>query len=113
MMNTFLIREMFVWLTRVDQLSVLMGVLFLLASSIGVIYSSHMTRQMYRNLQVLQQVQDDLDSEYEKLLLEQSAWADYTRVDQLAREELNMSPPVRKNLYVVREMAQLSTGLKR
>jgi cell division protein FtsL len=109
MPSTILIREMFAWLRRFEQLSVATAVLLLSVSAIAVVYSSHMTRQMYRNLQVLHQDQDDLDSEYEKLLLEQSAWADYTRVDQLAREELNMSPPAKKNLYIVRETAQVST----
>ena len=113
MPNMFLIKEVFEWLMRFEQLSVLMILLVLLVSSVGVFYSSHMTRQMYRSLQVLQQDRDDLDSEYEKLLLEQSAWADYTRVDQLAREDLHMSPPTRSNLYVVRDMAQVPAGLKR
>jgi cell division protein FtsL len=113
MLNTFLIKEMLMWLMRFEQLSVLVLVVFVLVSSIGVFYSSHMTRQMYGSLQVLQQDQDDLDSEYEKLLLEQSAWADYTRVDQLAREELKMSAPAHKNLYVVRDMVQLAAGPKR
>jgi cell division protein FtsL len=108
MPSAMLLKEVCAWLRQFEQLSVVAVVLLLLVSSIGVIYSSHMTRQMYRSLQVLQQDQDDLDSEYEKLLLEQSAWADYTRVDQLAREELNMSAPANQNLFIVRETAQIS-----
>ena len=111
MPSTILIKEVFAWLRQFEQLSVAVVVLLLLASSIGVVYSSHMTRQMYRSLQVLQQDQDDLDSEFAKLLLEQSAWADYTRVDQLAREELNMSPPVKENLFIIREIADVSAGV--
>ena len=40
------------------------------------------------SLQTEQHASDTLDSEYEKLLLEQSVWAGYNRVDQLARETL-------------------------
>ena len=113
MPNTFLMKEVIVWLTRFEQLSVAVMVMLLLASSVGVFYSSHETRQMYRSLQVLQQDQDDLDDEYEKLLLEQSAWANYTRVDQLAREKLNMSAPASRNLYVIRESVPLPAGFRR
>jgi cell division protein FtsL len=45
---------------------------------------------------------DNLDSEYEKLLLEQSAWADYTRVDRVSRDELGMKPPLAKNMVIVK-----------
>ncbi len=71
-------------------------------SAIGVVAASHDTRRMYRDIQVLQQEQDDLESEYEKLLLEQSAWSNNSRVDQVAREDLKMVPPVVQNIVVVR-----------
>ena len=48
---------------------------------------------MYRDLQSLEKDFDDLEHEYEKLLLEESAWADYTRLDQLAHSELEMRAP--------------------
>ncbi len=71
-------------------------------SALGVSYSSHQTRNMYSELQQLEKNQDDLEHEYEKLLLEQSAWADYTRLNQLAREELEMTPPSNDELVVIR-----------
>ena len=91
------------WLVRPQQL--LSGIILVAftGSSIGVIYAAHKTREMYRQLQSLQQIQDDLDSEYEKLLLEQGAWARYVRVDQLAREELGMIPPPPESLVVIRD----------
>jgi cell division protein FtsL len=101
MHGSILFVEMKTWLSRKQYLFVAMLLLLFLASSIGVIYSAHMTRQMYSSLQSLQQEQDDLDNRYEKLLLEQSAWADYTRVDQLAREELNMIAPLGEELVIV------------
>ena len=94
MHGSLLFFEMKTWLSCKQYLFIVMLFLLFLASSIGVIYSAHMTRQMYSSLQSLQQEQDDLDNRYEKLLLEQSAWADYTRVDQLAREEWEQIFPV-------------------
>jgi cell division protein FtsL len=53
-------------------------------------------------LQELQAAQDYLDSDYERLLLEQSAWADYARIDQVSRDELHMLPPSVEDLVVVK-----------
>ena len=84
--------------------SLLGGVLSLafVFSALGVAYASYETRNMYRDLQQLEKDHDDLEHEYERLLLEQSAWADYTRLNQLAREELAMAPPDSDNLVVLR-----------
>ena len=73
----------------------------LVLSSLGVSYASHMTRNMYRDLQALEKHHDDLEHEYEKLLLEESAWADYTRLDQLAHSELGMSAPTPEETVVL------------
>ncbi len=89
------------WLLGWQQISVCMMVLLVVASALGVVYSAHLTRQHYAEIQKLERQQDFLDSEYEKLLLEQSAWADYTRVDQLSREELGMSSPDVSDIVVV------------
>ena len=94
------------WIAR-SQLLVATAILLFVASAIGVVYSAHMTRFLYADLQSLQKDADDVDSEYERLLLEQSAWADYTRIDQLAREELDMRPPAQENLVVVYNTAEV------
>jgi cell division protein FtsL len=110
MLGSNLSEEIIAWVARSEQLLVVFVVVTFLASSIAVVYSSHMTRQMYGSLQTLQHSQDDLDSEYEKLLLEQSAWAGYTRVDKLAREKLNMAAPPADELVVVKAGHNYLTG---
>ncbi len=99
--NYFVLRVV-AWLSRGEQLVVLALLLLLLASSLGVALSAHQTRQMYSRLQEIGLERDNLDSEYEKLLLEQSAWADYTRIDRVSRTELNMRAPVLKNMVIVK-----------
>jgi cell division protein FtsL len=74
----------------------------LVVSSLGVAYSSHETRNMYRDLQQLEKDHDDLEHEYEKLLLEQSAWADYTRLNRLAQDKLQMTAPAISEMVVLR-----------
>jgi cell division protein FtsL len=80
--------------------SLLCGIL--VVSALGVAYSSHQTRNMYRDLQQLEKDHDDLEHEYEKLLLEQSAWADYTRLNKLARDKLEMAAPETSEMVVLR-----------
>ena len=74
----------------------------LVVSALGVAYSSHQTRNMYRDLQQLEKDHDDLEHEYEKLLLEQSAWADYTRLNELAQDKLKMAAPETSEMVVLR-----------
>jgi cell division protein FtsL len=74
----------------------------LIVSSLGVAYASHQTRNMYRDLQQLQIDHDEIEHEYEKLLLERSAWADYTRLNGLARDKLQMTAPETSDMVVLR-----------
>ena len=89
------------WLLLWPQLSVVMLVGAVVLSSLGVVYSAHETRHGYAELQDLQARQDALDSEYEKLLLEQGAWANYSRVDQVSHNQLKMSSPKPEDIVVV------------
>ena len=90
-----------IWLVR-RQLSVGALLVLVLASAVGVSVAVHQTRQIYAGLQDVRLRSDNIDSEYEKLLLEQSAWADYARVDQVSRKELGMVSPLPDNVVVVK-----------
>ena len=102
-----LVLQCLTWLGGGWPRRVMLLMAFILASSVGVILVSHETRALYSRIQVEEHVSDNLDSEYERLLLEQSAWAGYNRVDQLAREELHMQTPRRANLVLMRRSARL------
>ena len=52
-------------------------------------------------MQELEKEQDLLDSDYERLLLEQGAWAGYARVDEVSRTELGMKAPTAKDLVLI------------
>lgn len=97
-----IIRLLFGWfLSPKPILGALLTSLFVV-SAVGVAFSAHETRNMYRDLQRLEKSHDDLEHEYEKLLLEQSAWADYTRLNELAVGELEMQPPATEEMVVLR-----------
>jgi len=97
-----LLGKLITWLSGWTQISAGLLLVVLITSALAVIYSVHLTRQQYSELQELQAARDYLDSEYERLLLEQSAWADYSRIDQLSRDALRMHPPEPQALIVVR-----------
>ena len=96
-----LLQRFILWV--IEPRRILAGIILSLvtASALAVAYSAHLTRDSYRELQRLEKSRDDLDHRYEKLLLERGAWADYSRLDQLARDELSMVPPAPDNTVVL------------
>lgn len=72
-----------------------------IASSFGVIQSTHACRDLYASLQVLEARQWHLQEEYGRLLLEESAWASHHRVEKVARSELQMAEPDLANYHLV------------
>ena len=71
---------------------VLITVLFLanIFTGVGIIYTKHMTRISFIELQNKQDAYDELRFEWGRLQLEQSAWATHGRIEKIAREKLNM-----------------------
>ncbi len=63
------------------------------ASAVAVIYSKHLGRSLFVELQSVQQQRDDLNVEWGRLLLEQSTLATHSRIDRIARARLSMAPP--------------------
>lgn len=64
-----------------------------MVSGIAVVYATFSTRQLFGELQQLEQRNLELKTEYSQLLLEKSAWGAPGRVEQKARSELHMSEP--------------------
>lgn len=97
-----IVQELLCWFFSPRPIAGSLLCCLLVVSSLGVAYSSHQTRNMYRDLQQLEKDHDDLEHEYEKLLLEQSAWADYTRLNGLAQNKLQMTAPENSETVVLR-----------
>ena len=90
------------WLTSPRHMGIAVLVLVLSASAFFVSFSSHQTRELYRNLHIIQKQRDDLDYEYQKLILERGAFADYSRIADLAERQLKMRSPLTDELVVLR-----------
>lgn len=74
----------------------------MLASALGVVQLRHETRQQFAALQQLQAQRDALNVEWGQLLLEEGAWSQHRRVEQLARSQLGMNVPDPRQVAVVR-----------
>ena len=74
----------------------------LLASAIGLVYSKHQTRKLFVELQQLHKEVVSLNTEWGQLQLEQSAWSDHGRIEQIARERLEMVIPEAKQVAFIK-----------
>jgi cell division protein FtsL len=71
-------------------------------SAIGVVWVKHQNRKAFAELSELRDAHDALEIEWDKLLLEQSAWATTPRIEQVAADQLSMMVPASDQTVVVR-----------
>lgn len=64
--------------------------LVVVISASGLVYSKHLQRRHFVELQALQEAGSQLETEWEQLLLEESAWSNQARIEQIANTELGM-----------------------
>lgn len=71
-------------------------------SAIAVVQVRHEGRQHYVELRSLLAERDELNIEYGRLQLEQATWAEMSRIERVAREELLMQRPDPARITVLR-----------
>lgn len=64
-----------------------------LASAVTVVQAKHVARGLQNELQELRLERDRINIEWSQLQLEESAWANHGRVEQIARKRLQMGEP--------------------
>ena len=67
---------------------------FIVLSALGLIYSSHLCRQFYAELQELEASRWELQEDYSRLMLEHSTLASPHRVATIAHDSLAMRRPL-------------------
>ncbi|HTP38012.1 MAG TPA: cell division protein FtsL [Steroidobacteraceae bacterium] len=72
-----------------------------LVSAAGVVYVKYRAREMFVQLEKLNSGRDELDAEWGRLQLEQSAWSTYAYVERVATDRLHMRMPDSKEIQVV------------
>ncbi|MEJ2345091.1 MAG: cell division protein FtsL [Gammaproteobacteria bacterium] len=73
-----------------------------LGSALVVVYAKHESRKLFVELQALQKDQDNMDVEWDRLQLEQSAWATHSRIEKIARAKLHMHTPSPDEIEIIR-----------
>ncbi len=74
----------------------------LLATAMGIVFSTHESRKLFVELQGLQKTRDELNAEWGRLQLEQSTWATHGRIEQIANNKLDMVNPSAGTVVIVR-----------
>lgn len=84
---------------------VAIGVLILatMASAVAVIYSKHESRKLFVELQKLHKQVDEINIEWGRLQLEQSAWSSHGRIEKIARKKLHMKLPKADEIIYIRQ----------
>ncbi|MFT7372013.1 MAG: cell division protein FtsL [Oleiphilaceae bacterium] len=72
-----------------------------LMSALGVVYSSHLSRQLFAEQAVLLERSDQVQLEWAQLLLEQSAWSSPNRIERIAVDQLEMAAPETENIKLI------------
>jgi cell division protein FtsL len=76
-------------------------VVAVLTSAIAVVFVKYQTRLLFVDLQALRVQRQDLDVEWDNLLLEQAAQANIASVERRARHHLDMHIPERSEMRLV------------
>jgi cell division protein FtsL len=67
--------------------------ILLFASAMGVVFSTHQTRQAVSKNEQEMIERDRLDNEWRNLLIEETALSEHSRVADIAKKELDMKRP--------------------
>ena len=89
-------------MTRTTSLLSLALSLAVFLSAMEVVLHRHETRELFLVLQELRAQQNELDREWGQLLLEQGTWGTHGRIEDIAREKLNMTLPDTETVFRVR-----------
>ncbi|MXS81872.1 MAG: cell division protein FtsL [Nitrosomonadaceae bacterium] len=76
-------------------------VFILIASALGVVTSQHMVRKLFMALENEKGIERKLDVEWGRLQLEQSTLIMHGRIEQIAKERLNMTVPAASSIQIV------------
>ncbi|MDH5472564.1 MAG: cell division protein FtsL [Gammaproteobacteria bacterium] len=88
-----------------NMLVLVIGVLLFLvmSSAISVIYTKHESRKLFVELQQVNREIDELDIDWGRLQLEQSAWSSHGRVEKIARKRLDMRLPAADEVIYIKK----------
>lgn len=87
---------------NIRPVNMLVLLLAVLVSAVGVVYSKHMGRELFIELQALGNERDRMDVEWGQLQLEQSTLTTQGQVEHAARDQLGMVNLSATRMVIVR-----------
>jgi cell division protein FtsL len=84
------------------QYALLACLLLILGSAISVVYLAQKSRLLFAELETSRKAQYQLDTRWNRLILERSTLLSPANVERVARKKLGMALPVPENVVVVR-----------
>lgn len=84
-----------------DNIALLVMMVAILISAVAVVYSKHQNRVEFVALQKLEKQRDQLNEEWERLLIEQSTYSRPDRIEKAARIDLKMAVPTTQQIRVI------------
>ena len=80
----------------------MMLIIGVMVSSLQVINAKHQNRQAFIELQNLKKQQDEMETEWGQLQLEQATWAAHGRVEKIASKQLEMVIPPTGSVSIIK-----------
>ena len=74
-----------------------------MSSAFAVVYSKHKSRKLFVELQLVRKQIDELNIDWGRLQLEQSAWSAHGRIESIARKKLGMRLPEANEVIYIRQ----------
>ena len=78
---------------KMQLLAIAVLLIMVMASAFAVVYSKHQSRKLFVELQAVNKQIDELNIDWGRLQLEQSAWSAHGRIESIARKRLGMKLP--------------------
>lgn len=87
---------------RVNPLHIAVIWVLVVISAVAVALVSHLNRQQYAQLGALEREANQMNADYGRYLLEQSAWGSLQRVENMAAQKLDMRSPEPEEILMVK-----------
>ncbi len=79
----------------------LLVAVLVIVSALAVSFSAHWSRQLLNELAAEMDVREKAQAEWGRLVLEQSTWTAYSRIERIATDQLGMKVPEPSDVILV------------
>ena len=76
--------------------------ILVVVSALSVAFVSHLCREKYSELTAMEREANQLQVDYGKYLLEQSAWGSLQRIENIAAKNLQMHSPLPEEILMIK-----------